>query len=287
MKWVKIAAVLLVLGVGGYFGFGWLMEYQEKVNAKRRQIEKNSDGGEVGHIANVYEVLDATDPDRHEKVTSRSGVPREPRSGTGKPMRGGAEAGDDPATKSAEKELPVIPAVWTLDLGAAKIPEGQANGMISGTNFVVQTARLDIVGTAHVLSLRQGTGASPDREILIYLHPKPGEALAGQTIGVSKDMRGSHVPQVAKRWKTNPKYAPQQKNYATGYAMKLELGTNSNAEISGKIFLALPDAERSVVSGVFKAATSLPVTGSPGIPATPTPATAQDPAFDKRYGIKR
>ena len=34
---------------------------QENMNAKRREIEKNSDGGEVGHIANLYGVLDATE----------------------------------------------------------------------------------------------------------------------------------------------------------------------------------------------------------------------------------
>ncbi|HEU0038229.1 MAG TPA: hypothetical protein VFR76_03045, partial [Verrucomicrobiae bacterium] len=90
MKWVTIGAVVAALGVGGYFGFGWLRQYQEKVNAKRRQVEKNSDGGEMGHIANVYDALDKTDPDRGEKGggTSREGVPRQPRSGVGKPMRG-------------------------------------------------------------------------------------------------------------------------------------------------------------------------------------------------------
>src|SRR5438552_1805612 len=107
MKWVTISAVVVVLGVGGYFGFGWLMQYQEKENAKRRQVEKNSDGGEMGHIANVYDALDKTDPDRGEKGggTSREGVPRQPRSGVGKPIPGtAANVGGDP-TKSAEKEL--------------------------------------------------------------------------------------------------------------------------------------------------------------------------------------
>ena len=64
MKLVKIGAVVIVLGVGGYFGFVWLSTMQEKSNAKRREAEKNSDGGEVGHIANLYTVLDATDPDK-------------------------------------------------------------------------------------------------------------------------------------------------------------------------------------------------------------------------------
>jgi len=289
MKWVKIAAVLVVLGVGGYFAFGWLMAYQQKLNAKRPQ---NSDGGEMGHIANVYQVLEATDPDRYEKAAGRSreGVPRQPRSSVGKPVPGGVAEGNDGAAKPAEKELPLIPAIWTLDIATVKIPETRANGKISGTNFVVETASLGVVGNAQVLSLRQGTAVSPDREILVYLHPKAGEALAGQTFTVSKDMKGPGVPQVAKRWKTNPKFAPTVKSFSAGYAMKLELGANTNSEIAGKIFLALPDAEQSVVAGVFKVATGLGATANPAANPTapaPPPARALDPEFQKRYGIKR
>lgn len=249
MKWVTITAVVAVLGVGGYFGFGWFKQRQEKANAKQAEIGKIAAGSETR-----------------------------------------AEAGEvaNAAAKPAEKELPVIPAVWTLELDMAKIPEGRANGKISGTNFVVETASLGIVGNAQVLSLRQGAAASPDREILVYLHPKAGEALAGHTWTVSKDMKGPSVPQVAKRWKTNPKFAPTLKSFTAGYAMKLELGPNTNSEISGKIFLALPDAEHSVVAGVFKAATGLAAIASPTAnPAAPTPAPVSDPAFQKRYGIKR
>ena len=98
------------------------------------------------------------------------------------------------------------------------------------------------------------------------------------------------MPQVAKRWKTNPKFAPLLKNFPAGYAMKLELGQINNGEISGKIFIALPDAEQSVVAGVFQAATSLANAASPTAnPVSPTPAATPkvDPAFEKRYGIKR
>src|SRR5207253_7812791 len=62
MKVAKIGALVIGLGVGGYFGFNFVSDWQEKSNAKRKQTEKNSDGGELGHIANLYNVLDATDP---------------------------------------------------------------------------------------------------------------------------------------------------------------------------------------------------------------------------------
>jgi hypothetical protein len=100
-------------------------------------------------------------------------------------------------------------------------------------------------------------------------------------------MKGAVVPQVAKRWKTNPRFAPTLKSFANGYAMKLEFGQITEGEMAGKIFIALPDAEQSVVAGAFKATTSLASTASP-VTLTPTaPAPAVDPEFQKRYGIKR
>ena len=196
------------------------------------------------------------------------------------------------------KELPVLPAVWTLDLDNAKIPEGKANGMISGTNFVVETARLDKVGTAFLLRLLQGAPASPDLGFMIYLHPNAGESVTGQTWTVSQDMKGKTVPQVVKLLKTNPRFQAQQKNIFSGYAMKLELGQITNGVIPGKIFLAVPpDTEQSVVAGVFKANTSLadatgaavanPVVAPNPVAAPNAPPTAESAAFQKRYGKKR
>jgi hypothetical protein len=218
------------------------------VNQKSSEAAKNSDGGEVGHIADLYSVLDATDPNKFSRYGDK-GRPR-----PADPTAGGVTkvARAMGATNAApEKALPLIPAVWTLDLAAAKIPEGRANGTISGTNFVVESARVDKIGQAYVLSLRQGTGANVDRELLIYLHLNPGETLAGHTWDVSTDMKGAKVPQVVKRWRTNPKFAPMQKSFTTGYAMKLELGPLTDETIPGKIFVALPDAEQTVVAGLF------------------------------------
>jgi len=290
LKWAIIAVVVVGAGVGGYYGYGWLSEYQEKVNEKRRAVEADSDGGQVGHIANLYEVLDATENGRIEPIGRRgSTAPRAGRSSDGSALMDD----DDPDVskpRTSTNNLPIIPAVWTLDLKAAKIPEGRANGKISGTNFVVQTARLDYAGTTPVLSLRQGTGPSPDREILVYLRLKAGEELGGHAWTVTKDMKGASVPQISKRWKTNPKFAPTQKNFPTGYAMKLELGKISDGEVTGKIFVALPDPEQTIVAGIFTAATTLPDSGTPAAAnpaAAPNQPRPPDPAFEARYGVKR
>jgi len=193
----------------------------------------------------------------------------------------------EPPPPPPPKELPVLPAVWTLDVERAKIPEGKANGTISGTNFIVETA----TWTPPVLRLYQGVAASPDRELQIFLRLNPGESVTGRTWTVAQDLRGKSVPQVVKRWKTNPRYAPQSKPFSYGYAMKLELGEMETNLITGKIFLALPDPEQSVVAGVFKAVTVLAPATAAGAP-TPVAAPSAQPSpperatSDRRYGRK-
>src|SRR6185295_12263916 len=64
-------------------------------------------------------------------------------------------------TAAASKPLPVVPPTWTLDVDSAKIPEGQANGSVGGTNFVVESASITRSASGQVLDLRQGTGPTP------------------------------------------------------------------------------------------------------------------------------
>jgi hypothetical protein len=190
------------------------------------------------------------------------------------------------------KELPMLPTVWTLDLDKAKTPNGKANGMISGTNFVPEIARLDKVGTTDLLRLLQGAPAAPDLGFMIYLRLNAGESVTGRTWTVTQDLKDRNLPQVVKVWKTNPRYAATQKSFSSGYAMKLELGDITDGVISGKIFLAVPDPEQSVVAGVFKANASLADAAAAGAAPNPAPAAgAPSPAgrsaMDQRYNRKR
>jgi hypothetical protein len=200
-----------------------------------------------------------------------------------------AAASPEPVAPEPPKESPALPPAWTLDLGKEKTPTGRVNGSISGTNFVAETTMC----TAEVLRLFQGKSVSPDREILVYLHLNPGESPTGHTWTVSQEMKGRSVPTIMKRWKTNPRYAPVSKSFSTGYAMKLELGQITNGLLPGKIFVALPDTEQTVVAGVFQATTTLadPNGATQETPvATPTPVTmppGANPAFDRRYRGKR
>jgi DNA-directed RNA polymerase subunit RPC12/RpoP len=255
-KWVTIGAVVVIVGVGGYFAYGPISQWW----AKRSEAAKASSN------TATQEVAGATSPEAAPAA---------------------------PAAPAPEKELPVMPPVWSLDVSKATIPTSKVNGVISGTNFVAETAMC----TAEVLRLFQGASASPDREILVYLHLNPGQSPTGHTWTVSQEMRDRSVPQVVKRWKTNPRYAPQLKAYSSGYAMKLELGEITNGVLPGKIYVALPDTEQSVVAGVFQASTTLAdasgaAAANPGIAPSPVaaptgPAGGRKAAFDSRYGRKR
>ena len=253
-KWVTISVAVIVLGVAGYFGYGFVSEWL----AKRSEAAQQASARQQATNAAVAE----------------------------------------PAPPPPPKELPLLPAVWTLDSDKANIPAGRANGIISGTNFVVETARLDKVGTAYLLRLLQGAPASPDLGFMIYLHPNAGESVTGQTWTVSQEMKGKTVPQIVTLRKTNPRFQAQQKTIFSGYAMKLELGQITNGVIPGKIFLAVPpDTEQTVVAGLFNANTSLAdatgaVAANPAVAPTPgaeagAPARPDRAAFERRYRGKQ
>jgi hypothetical protein len=198
------------------------------------------------------------------------------------------DAPAEPAAPAPPKELPVLPAVWTLDVDQAKIPEGKANGSISGSNFMVEAAFC----TRQYLELYEGNLRAPERAVLIFLNLKPNEGLTNRSFTVAPEKRDPGIKQVAKLWKTDPRFQAHNQPYGSGYALKLELGDMTGTNISGKIFLALPDTEQSVVAGEFKAAAFLPtVTASaPTMQQAPVP-TAADPAarsaFESRYGKRR
>jgi hypothetical protein len=286
LKYGLTALVVVAVGAGGYFGFLWFHQMQSSANEKSKAEEtRNSGESQVGHIANLNSVLNATEPGHSlSELGDRKGAgPRQRRTGVGTEI---PVAGASPAA-SADNS-PVNAPAYTLDVAAAKIPDGRVNGTVSGSNFVAETVRIEIAGSAEILRLMQGSVASPDRELLVYLHLKPGEKLNGLTLTVANDMKGSGVPQVTKRWKMTPVSAPLLKAFNTGYAMKLELGVVTNGLIGGKIFLALPDTEQSVVGGAFNANIVVPTPTAQMSPTvTPTAPGGMDAALQQRYGIKR
>jgi hypothetical protein len=196
-----------------------------------------------------------------------------------------AAAAAPPAPPPPPKEVPMTPPVYTLDVAQAKFTEGKVNGTITGTNFVPDAVRLEKLAGAYLLDFRQGTNASPDRGLRVYLRLTGTNTPAGQSWTIAPEMKGTPVSQLVKVWKTDPKYAAQQKAFTTGFALKLEFGpmTESNT-ISGKIYAALPDKEQSVIAGVFN--TTPAAVGATGATPQPvqTPAVQMSPEYQRRYG---
>ncbi|HKQ39758.1 MAG TPA: hypothetical protein VJ063_16895, partial [Verrucomicrobiae bacterium] len=194
---VTIAACVLLIPPAGYFGFTAIRDYQAKLNVGRQKAGEDSDGGRMGHIAELYDVLDKTDPSRNPTIP----MPRE----TGPAPKGSASQGTNAESGAVEEKI--VPPKWTLDTEKVKLQRGKVNGKISGTNFVAGAAFVDVNGPTHVLSIRESTNVFSDRELLLYLKLKPGESLKGQSWNIGPDTR-TNVPTVVKKWRPNPRFAP-------------------------------------------------------------------------------
>jgi hypothetical protein len=252
-----IVVILLALPVALYFLYPLIQTAKQKLEDRGEDVAA---GEEAGGVA--------------EGVVDDPGMAADGSGG----MAG--EGGGQPVA-----ELPVIPPAWTLEVHQATIPESRVNGRIEGEEFVMDDARLVEQGPLSILMLRQGTNVYADREILVYLRPEAGGSLAGSSWNVAKGQR-SGAPQVIKRWKSDPRYAPKAKSFSSGYAMKLEFEEAAEEGLSGKIYLALPDPEKTVVAGKFK-----PTVGQAGTTTLQTPGTAPatSPGVDQttrdRYGL--
>lgn len=248
----------VVIGLVAAAAFVYVMKRASAVDSniaeKTTAAAKESGGGDLGHIASLYDVLDKTDPD-HMGMSSKDAARAKAETAAYKAKsQERIKAYEADRAKKEAEAARLATAEWNMELDSAEIPSGRANGMLSGTNFVVTTARLGRAGYAQVLTLRQAEGAAVQAEMFIYLTIIPGETVTNRTWTVTKDMKGKGVPQIIKRWKTNPRYALTQKSFNTGYAMKLEVGAPTDeGTIPGKLILSLPDAEKSYVAGEFQA----------------------------------
>jgi hypothetical protein len=190
-----------------------------------------------------------------------------------------AVAGDDdadekPDVSSASTPANVPPArpQWTLDLRSAQIPNAQANGQISGGPFTAERALLQRTPTGYLLMVRQGAGPQMERELWVSLPLKPGEKLDGNTWNITENTTTA-APRIVKRWVQNARQ--QTKTFTNGYAMKLEFSQTQSNELPARLFVALPDEEKSFVAGTLKA--SFLVAAAPAVQPSPQPQQQRPP----------
>ena len=134
---------------------------------------------------------------------------------------------------------------WMLALGTNAIPDGPVAGRIHGQDFISERATFQN-GT---LTLRQGTHGSVDLGLTISFNGAQAESLAGQTLNITTN--ADKAARVTLRWKEGEQ--AQKEVCDAGYALRLEFGALGKNRLPGRIYLCLPDAEKSYLLGTFTA----------------------------------
>jgi|ERR1051325_1069309 DNA-directed RNA polymerase subunit RPC12/RpoP len=172
-------------------------------------------------------------------------------------------AGKTAVAAAPPKVYPIPTNVsWTMDLSGTSIPDATAAGIIHASGFFCERATLQ---GGH-LTLRQGRSWPPDLGITVELFAQQGEDLSGKTVEIPPD-RAPPLPKVILRWKDDQQKAASR-NIIAGYALKVSFGTAVNGRMPGKIYIGLPDENKSFVAGTFNAEIRKP---TPPKPKQPTP----------------
>lgn len=153
----------------------------------------------------------------------------------------------EPVAESGPADTTPDAAGWTLQLKGVSIPASPVSGRIKGSNFVSETVSLE----GGLLKFAQGADFFADLEMDVVLFVNLSAELSGKTFTVpNKESGGS--PNIWMKWKQAGKDTPEQRSWLEGYAMKLEFGKMANGKLSGKIYLCVPDEEKSFIRGTFE-----------------------------------
>ena len=196
---------------------------------------------------------------------------------------GSTSASDTAASDAATPDAASAPAIrgdplWMRDLSRAQFPDRPAAGKIHGLDFKVESAKMEKGG---ILTIRQGKDFFAEREMVIFLFLKPGESIQGKSYQISpKDPAGaSPTPSIHIDWQEQPGSAPKPAVFSDQYAMKLEFGQTAAGKLPFKIYLCLPDKEKSYVAGNCELGSGIqsPIAGRmqpPGMNPASTPVSA-------------
>jgi DNA-directed RNA polymerase subunit RPC12/RpoP/regulation of enolase protein 1 (concanavalin A-like superfamily) len=135
---------------------------------------------------------------------------------------------------------------WLLTLGTNAIPDAPVAGRIHGQDFIVERATFQNGS----LMLRAGTRGAVEFGAFFNFSGTQPEALSGKNLNILADTNKS--ARVSVRWK-DAAGTVQTENYDDRYALRLEFGELVNNRLPGKIYLCLPDAEKSYLLGSFNA----------------------------------
>lgn len=172
------------------------------------------------------------------------------------PLFAGKPARPVPAT-NAPAPMPAPPSDddtnWLLNLAGVRLPDSPAGGRIHGQAF-----HLDRAVFAHgTLILRTGRHGPVTLGVSISFKGAQAAALAGKNINILADTNKS--ARVTLHWQEDS--TAHHESYEINYALRLEFEALAGRHLPGRIYLCLPDPEKSYVLGRFEAET--PGSGGP------------------------
>lgn len=156
---------------------------------------------------------------------------------------------------------------WALNLADRPFPETNAVGRVNARGFTLERATVQ----GGTLTFRHQARTAQEMSVTINLFAKQGQELAGQSVNV--DAGWTNAPKVTLRWK-DEQQQPVSRTFRKGYALKLQFGAVTNGQLPGRIYLCVPDDEKSCLAGTFMAEIRKPTppkTPKPGQPTAPAP----------------
>jgi hypothetical protein len=150
--------------------------------------------------------------------------------------------GPNPDPNAKPKDEPK--AAWEMDPAKHTIPAGGVKGRVGGAEVSLEAA---VEGND--LVFRTGKDVTPERRMLLKLRKSADESLENRKWAVRQDTpAGAAVPEVWLELPPQPIHA-----FSSGYALTLELGQRKDGKVPGKVYLSLPDDEKSFLAGTFTA----------------------------------
>jgi DNA-directed RNA polymerase subunit RPC12/RpoP/regulation of enolase protein 1 (concanavalin A-like superfamily) len=163
-------------------------------------------------------------------------------------VKGGGREATTPAElteEMAEAEAPPANDTnWTTTLSGRGIPDAPVAGRIHGVDFISQRAAFQ--GGALILRGKRGA----DFAAVIDFSGAPAAEIAGKVINVTTN--AEKAAKVTLHWQDDIGRISKP-SFDAGYALRLEFGPLANNRLPGKIYLCLPDPQKSYLMGSFDA----------------------------------
>jgi hypothetical protein len=140
-----------------------------------------------------------------------------------------------------------VPEKWTTDLAAATFPESKVTGRIIGVKFNCEKTTLQ----GGALSFYQNPGLPSERRVMISLFTHRPEMLSGVSFNVPHERTGPRPKLVLQIKHANE--SPTERTVEKNYALKMAFDEVDDSRLSGRIYLAIDDEEKSYIAGRFTA----------------------------------